>query len=72
MKERIAVRGSDQLGTGFAAGIGVEATQRIIFPVAPQPLLVLVAFICRNVYYGFNRTRLKIVLTDRFQDIYCT
>ncbi|MNN70351.1 hypothetical protein D3C81_1861970 [compost metagenome] len=72
VKERITVRGSDQLGAGFAAGIGVEAPQRIIFPVTPLPLLVLVAFISCNVDYGFNRARLKIVLAYRFEHMHRT
>src|SRR5437870_2949877 len=40
----------DQLGTGFAARVRIMSTERFVLPIAPDPVLVLVALVTGNIH----------------------
>ena len=56
-KETVAITVGDQFGTGLGIGIGIEAVQGLVFPVAPDPFVVVVHLVRGDVEHAPNAVR---------------
>ena len=73
LQKGLAVRAADQLCTALAVGVGVVATHGLVFSVAPDPFLVLVALVGGDVDNGLDGARLACRLqhVDRAHHVGC-
>ena len=64
-EEAVLVAVGHQLRAGLGIGIGVEAVQRLIFPVAPLPLIVMVNLVGGDVQKAFY----ALAAPDTFKNV---
>ena len=64
VEKRFPVAVRHQLRAGFAVGIRVVAVQRLVLPIAPDPLAVLIDLVRRHVEEGADRVGPPDAFTD--------
>ena len=42
LRQRCAIGGGDQLGAGLGGAVGILTTKRILFAIAPHPILIAI------------------------------
>jgi len=67
-KVRLAIGCRYQFRAGLAAGVRIVSTQRLAFPISPNPLTVFITLVARHVQQRTNTLR----LAHRFQDMHGT
>ncbi len=48
-EKRLQISAENELRTALGGTVGIIPAQRVVFPVAPDPLLVFIAFVTRNI-----------------------
>ncbi len=68
IKEALAIAVGHQLRTALAVGVGIVPVQRLVFPIAPAPLVVLIYLIRCHIDKGPDASG----LADCLQNVYRT